>query len=56
MNQKDKIDIVSICLDKKTKRKIDEYAKVRHITRSAMIRLLLNEIFFSKEKEGEVMR
>ena len=51
-----KTEPVCISLDEETKQKIDEYAKVRHVTRSVMIRILLNEILLSKEKQGDVMR
>ena len=45
---------VTICLDDETRKKIDDYAHARHISRSVMIRLLLNEILLSKEKQGGV--
>jgi predicted transcriptional regulator len=38
-------EIVSITIDNATKEKLDQYARAHSISRSATIRLLLNEFF-----------
>ncbi len=43
------VDITTITLDAKTKSLLDEYAHKHSISRSATIRLLVNEYFLKQE-------
>jgi len=43
------VKICSIALDDKTKHKLDKYAQSHAISRSAAIRLVVNEFFLKQE-------
>lgn len=45
-----KKEIVGITLDKKTKKKCDDYGEDHALSRSAVIRLAVNEFFMHLEK------
>jgi len=45
-------EIIGITIDNKTKTLVDSYAKDRSVSRSAAIRLIVNEFFLKQGSRG----
>ena len=44
-----KQEIIGITIDKKTKKKVDSYGEDHALSRSAVIRLIVNDFFIKQE-------
>jgi len=52
----EKYNHYSVYLGKKTKEKIDRYAKEHDLSRSSTIKLMVNEFFLKREANNELRR